>query len=321
MIRQLRSLYRVRMSTVTCTLAVLSVLMTITQRLHAQCTCMGGAAVGGISPIAGTANVGLLEPAAWRIVGAYRYGFGDGYMRGDAHAEPGPVRYYRMHYTSLTAAHGLGTDLTLEAELGAYPRKSQHFGTMIARGGGLSHVMLGAKFGVWQDDARDVECTVGAGVRMPLTAGSTNLPQHILPSTGAWGGSAQLLLRRGFPAHRAQLVLVHRSDMHARNASAYRYGSGFLTSLFGVASVNDAITGVVELRHEYRMRDRFHDLLIDDSGGHMLVFSPQLGIAFGPLAFGINIDLPLLRFYNGHQLAQDLSAGCTITWQPTGGTH
>lgn len=306
---------------ITCALVALVMFVTPAPRLHAQCTCMGGAAVGGISPIAGTANVGLLEPAAWRIVGAYRYGSGEGYMRGDAQAEPGPVRYYRMHYTSLTAAHGIGADLTLEAELGAYPSKSQHFGTMIATGGGLSHVMLGAKYGVWRDDARDVECTVGAGVRMPLAAGSANLPQHILPSTGAWGGSAQLLLRRGFPAHQAQLVFVHRSDVHARNASAYRYGPGFLTSLFGVAAVNDAVTSVVELRHEYRMRDRFHDLSITDSGGHLLVFSPQLGIAFGSLAFGFNIDLPVLRYYNGHQLAQDVAAGCTITWQPTGGSH
>ena len=54
---------------------------------YSQCGCLGGAAVGGLTPIGGTANVGLLREDYLRSSLFYSYANGNQFYRGASKTE------------------------------------------------------------------------------------------------------------------------------------------------------------------------------------------------------------------------------------------
>lgn len=278
---------------------------------------MGGAAVGGAAAGHGSAAMGVLPGQTLRAGLQYSYGFGESYFRGTDAAERGAVEYYRMHYTDLSLAYGINEDLTVETGLGMFPRKLQHFPDYSVTGSGLSHLLLGGRYLLLDRNTAPVEWTIGGNIRIPLSQPSAYLPQHLNPSTGAFGLGLHTRLSANILDDEVFLLLYQGFDLNSSNAADYRYGPQLLSSVTGLWKLSTHLLLLTGFRYEYRMNDHIHGWNIPDSGSRTLVFSPQIGIRVASLTFLPFLDYPLYRNYNGHQLANDFTTGLTVIWQST----
>ena len=94
---------------------------------RSQCTCFG-ASIGGLTPVGGTTNIGVIRKDNLRANLFYKYSFGDTYYKGDSELPGGDIRNYRSNYISLNAGYGITNDITIEGELGFFAQKKQDFG-------------------------------------------------------------------------------------------------------------------------------------------------------------------------------------------------
>ncbi len=282
---------------------------------YSQCSCMGGAAVGGLTPVGGTVNIGVLREGFFRATTFYRYSAGDTYYRGDVIAEKGLIDNYHIHYMGLLFGYGVTNKFTLEAELGAFPQKFQDFNYYSLSGGGLSHVLISGKYNLFYSIRNEFEITAGIGGRLPLVIQEENLPQYVLPSTGAYGLVLQAFLHKGYKDHGLRFILIHRTDINAENNLDYQYGTGFYTSFYTAKNIFDAITGIIEIRNEYRLKDAYMGEVYDDSGGNIFIISPQINYVIGDFNISALFDYPFYKYYNGYQLANDFSFALNLTWQ------
>ncbi len=294
---------------------IVIMLMSLDMSAFSQCSCMGGAAVGGLTPVGGTVNVGVLRKDYFRAAAFYRYSRGDTYYRNDSPAETGLVDSYHIHYTGLLVGYGLSNKLTLEAELGGFPEKYQDFKYFSLSSGGLSHILVSGKYNLYYDFRKEFEISAGAGLRAPLVTHEENLPQHILPSTGAYGAVFQLFIHKGFEQQGIRLILMHRTDINAENNLDYQYGTGFYTSLYLTKNIIDRLSGIVEIRNEFRLKDKYLGETYEDSGGNIFIISPQINYTIKDFNISALLDYPFYKNYNGYQLANDFSIAFNITWQ------
>ncbi|MFP4368706.1 MAG: hypothetical protein ACLFR2_03920 [Candidatus Kapaibacterium sp.] len=280
-----------------------------------QCSCIGGAAVGGLTPVGGTVNIGVLRDGFLRVSGLYKYSSGDEYYRGNSPAEKGLVENYHIHYTGLLAAYGISNKLTAELELGGFLQKNQDFGYYNLAGSGLSHMTVSAKYNIYHNIRYDYEITAGLGGRVPLNLKESNLPQHVLPSTGAYGLVFQAFIHKGFKDKGLRLFLIQRTELNAENDLDYRYGEGFYTSLFASKSISKGLSGILELRNEFRNKDEYLGEVNNDSGGSIFIISPQLNYVMGNFYLSALYDYPIYKYYNGYQLSNNSSFAINLTWQ------
>ncbi|MCB2205127.1 hypothetical protein KQI65_10290 [bacterium] len=252
---------------------------------------------------------------------SYRYGHGNTFLRGDSHTETGAVLSYTMHYLDLAFAYGIHARVTAVANLGFFPRKSQRFPDYTITGSGVSHVFLGGRYLLYRDEADGWDWNAGAGLRIPLSAASTNLPQHIDPSTGALGVSLRSHLTGSLSEDVLYLLFGQSFDISATNSAEYRYGPVLRSSIAFLCRVTEPLAVIAEIRIEHRWQDHFYDGPIDDSGMSTLVFSPQCAVRIGPLLFSPFFDYPLYRYYHGTQLANDMQAGFHLIWKSGEAAH
>jgi len=295
--------------------ALLLLLLLVTYETYSQCGCIGGAAVGGLTPVGGTVNIGVLRDGFFRATSFYRYSAGNTYYRGDATAEKGTIDNYYFHYLGLLLGYGISNKFTIEAELGAFPQKYQDFNTTSLSGGGLSHILISGKYNLYYSIKNEFEITAGLGGRLPLSIQDENLPQHILSSTGAYGLVLQAFLHKGYKEHGLRFILIHRTDINAENNLEYRYGTGFYTSFYTAKNIFNELTGIIEIRNEYRTQDSYLGEVYEDSGGNIIILSPQLNYVIGDFNISALFDYPLYKYYNGYQLANDYSFALNFTWQ------
>jgi len=122
-------------------------------------------------------------------------------------------------------------------------------------------------------------------------------------------------IHKGFKDKNLRFFLINRTDINSSNDSEYRYGTGFYTSIFTVKQLFEKLSGIIEIRNEYRMKDKYMDLFVDDSGSNLIILSPQLNYMFGNLNVSAIFDYPLYGYYFGHQLAIKLAVAINLTYQ------
>jgi hypothetical protein len=298
-------------------ISIITILMfcLISFEAYSQCSCIGGAAVGGLTPVGGTVNIGVLREGFFRSTAFYRYSGGENYFRGDIPAEKGIIDSYHIQYLGLVLGYGISNRFTIEAELGAFPQKYQDYKLYSLSGGGMSHILISGKYNLYYNVKSEFEVTIGIGGRLPLVTHDENLPQHILPSTGAYGIALQAFLHKGYKDHGLRFILIHRTDINSENNSNYKYGTGFYTSFYTAINIVDELTGILEIRNEYRTKDEFMGEIYDDSGGNIFVISPQLNYVISDFNISVLFDYPIYKYYNGYQLANDYSIAMNLTWQ------
>ena len=287
----------------------------ISEIANSQCACMGGAPVGGFTPVGGTSNIGILREKNLRALTFFSYSNGDRYFKGDSPTENGLVKNFKSTYSGLLIGYGLFEQLTIDAEIGYFIDKSQEFADYTLSGTGFSHATLYAKYNAFNSRADEWEWTIGIGGRIPINISEQNLPQNIQSSTGAYGGVLLSYLHKGFKAQGLHFILVNRADFNSENNTTFKYGSNFINSIFVTKSIFQNLVGMLEVRTDIKLKDSKYGKQNDDSGWNILILSPQINYGFSKFNLSVFCDLPVYKYYNGKQLTNNSNIGVSLTWQ------
>jgi hypothetical protein len=281
--------------------------------IYSQCTCTSGAAIGGMTPVSGTTNVGVLQKKNMNTVLFSTFGSGSNYFSGNEKVKNVDVEEMKYAYSSLSAGYGITDKLTVEAEIGYFWDKYQRFiGDQEYNSSGLSHFGLGLKYNLLHSLARKLEFTGGLNFTSPLQFGNENLPQNILPSSGNYGTGIFILFHKGLNKGKSRLMLINRSGITFENSIEYQYGNYSITSGYYVQSIGKKFAAIAEFRSEIRDRDTYEGNTFKDSGGYIFYFTPQVNYSFRNWNFSILADIPIYRYYNGSQLGKSFSVGLNI---------
>lgn len=276
---------------------------------------MGGASVGGLTPVGGSANIGVLKENNFRASMFYRYGFGDKYYAGSNQVSNMTLKEYAFSFLGINTGYGITEDLTVEIETGYFPQKMQDFFTYKLESSGFSHISASLKYNFYTGWVSEWEYTAGLGARAPLDFTDDNVPQNILPSTGAYGLIIHSFLHKGFKKDGLHFFLINRAEYNAENSKSYQYGFTAFSSLFASKSIIENLAAMLELRNEFRAKDRYDGNLINDSGSLVFVVSPQINYKLNDFYLSAFFDYPFYNDYNGKQLANSYSLGMALTWQ------
>lgn len=284
------------------------------ESLYSQCSCMAGASVGGISPLVGTANVGLLKDGHLRILTLFSNSYGDTYYSADSKTLKGIVQDFENSNLIFNIGYGLNEEFTAEAELGYFINKSQTLPTYKLNASGLSHLNLMLKYNLLRFIKKQIEWTVGAGLRIPFSY-DDNQPVHLRPSTGAYGLSFQSFLHKGYKEIGLHFILSNRFEYNFANEQDYQYGAAFINSIFVSQNIFDNINGIIEYRNDYRVKDKTKGSKISNSGGYNIILSPQLNYTISNIGISAYIDIPVYKYVYGTQLTNSNTFGIAISWQ------
>ncbi len=289
---------------------ILFILLTIES--FSQCGCGVGASAGGLAPVAGSANVGVVRTGNFRIFAYYSHSQGSDYFKGDINQGKGPIESFSSDFSGINVAYGLTRKFTLEADFGYFFNKTQRIYETEHIARGPSYLSLSGKYNIFYDFENSVEITFGLGARLPMSDKAKSQPQHIRPSTGAYGVNLQAFFFKGFEQVGLSLIYFGRAELNTKNSETYRYGYSFVNSVFLVKPFFENFSGALELSDEHRMKDNFEGSKICDSGGNILVVSPQVSYSLGLITLTAAVDYPIYAFYNGSQLARDFNISFII---------
>ncbi|MFC2131276.1 hypothetical protein ACFLSQ_07565 [Bacteroidota bacterium] len=296
-------------------LFVLALIILLPVSSNSQCGCVGGAAIGGLTLIGGTANAGVLREDYFRTTLFYSYAFGNQFYRADSYADKDQVDYYETHYSGLLAAYGLTDALTIESEIGYFPQKMQDYDIGKIQSSGFSHVIISAKYNVFNSIVNETEVTLGGGGKIPLGISESIDYQYVHSSSGAFGINFQAFLHKGYKKQGLHLFLINRSEYNLKNKNNFQYGASYNTSFFVTKALLDNLTGLLEIRNDIREKDKIQDIIQKNTGGLFFHISPQLNYTIGSFNISALFDYPFYQYYNGYQLGNNYSIALNLTWQ------
>lgn len=275
-----------------------------------------------VNPVAGSTNVGILNKKSFRTILYYRYSFSDTYFEGSRRVDFKAVKYSNYNYIGNIFAYGLTHKITLEAELGYFINKSEEINTEPAytlKARGFNNSAISAKYPFYKNTEKEIEITAALGAKIPfntkpLEVDGVQLPQTIHPSTGTYGGVAQLFFYKGYAKQGLRFFLLHRFETNATNKIEYQFGNSFSTSLFCSKNINHFWTGILQIRNENRARDRREGEVIQASGGYLVFVSPQINYTIAQ-KWNVSLlsDIPVYRFYYGTQMSNKYALALNIT--------
>lgn len=297
--------------------ATILILLTlfVNQEIFSQCSCMGGASIGSITPMAGVSTIGVLDEDNLRITTFFTYANGDQYYKGDLKSETYLPSKYSSSFLGLNFAYGLYEDFTVELETGYFINKEQEYTPDIISGNGFSHLSIYGKYNIFTSKRNELDWTLGLGGRIPLNFKDEYIPQNIQSSTGAYGLILQSYLHKGYKDLGLHFILFNKAEVNTRNENEYLYGSNFINSLFISQNIIDKLMGTLELRTDIRLKDNNLGLEIEQSGWMNIIVSPQISYKMNEFLISAFIDLPVYKYYNGSQLTNKYNLGILLNYQ------
>ena len=290
--------------------------------MNAQCCSTG-------SPVGASVYVGVLGKNYLRVITYYRHSYSDTYYEGTQKTtENVQLANSFYNFAGAALAYGITKRLTVEAEAGYYFNKTQNFKGIDfqTKGYGMSNGNVTLKYGAYINPAKQVEITVGAGMRYPFTTNpqeidGVQLNRDVQPSTNAFGASGLFFINKGFPSITLRLFSINRYDYNFRDKSDYRYGSILLNSLFVSKKLFKYCFGIVQFRSEWKTNDVDFGILADqgsnkvtNSGYNLLTITPQFSYSVAGL-WNITLlyDFPVYKNYNGKQMTPSYSFAISLT--------
>jgi hypothetical protein len=291
--------------------------------IYPQCCSVG-------IPTGGTTNVGIIPEGNLRFNLFYRYSYSNSYYEGSNEVGEGLVEG-QYHFTGLMMGYGITNDLMIETEIGYFPSKEQMFkdsvgGSVIdtKEAVGLSNMLISAKYNILNKSDDGLEITLGAGLKIPFTTepqyqDGVLLPPDLQPSTGAFGGAFHAFLNYDI-SEETKLFLIHKSEFNMESdynleyLDKYQYGNIYITSLFISHELFENLTGLLQLKNEVRGSDTRDGNVQPNTGGYLVVITPQLVYHFDDLSIGALFDYPIEKYYKGKQLAISYSFAVTLSY-------
>lgn len=307
-------------------IAVILLLLCSVTEIKAQCFASPG------NPVAGSANVGILQNRISRVVVFHRFSFSDQYFNGSskiAYDRPAAISNANFNYIGFSAGHGIHKRITLELEAGYFLNKTQNYRNFDfqMRGFGFSNAVFSGKFNIYKDVVKNVEFTVSAGAKLPLSVkpqvvDGVTLDIDLQPSTGNFGSIVQGLFVKEFVDISARIIVLARYEKNFNeNKLGYRFGDTYVTSVFfskhlanKYTELTKDITLILQCRHEYKLKNMRNNNPVVASGSNQVFLAPQINYNYNMIwNFSFIYDFPVYRYYNNIQLGNSYSLSLSIT--------
>ncbi|PLX07511.1 MAG: hypothetical protein C0596_11310 [Marinilabiliales bacterium] len=292
----------------------------------AQCFASPG------NPIAGSANVGILQPRIIRAVGFYRYSFSDQYYRESTPIDynfPAAVSNANYNFVGFNIGRGMTKKFSLELEAGYFINKTQRYRHFedFSRGYGFSNAVISGKFNIFKNVVKKTEVSVSAGAKLPFTTkpqivDGVTLDIDLQPSTGNFGTIIQALFVKEVEGPSLRFIAIGRYEKNFNeNQLGYKFGDAFVSSLYiskhlanKYTEITKDITLILQIRHEYRMKNLRFGEEVYASGNNILFLAPQINYNYNMVwNFSLIYDVPVYRYYNGTQLGTSHSIAFSVT--------
>jgi len=299
----------------------------LNKAVYGQCFASPG------NPVAGNANLGVLDKGIVRAVGFYQYSLSDKYYKENKTIDYnllGAISAAHYNYTGLSVGYGISKKFTLEFETGYFINKTQefkHFG-FTERGYGLSNALLSGKYNVYKDVVKGWEFSVAAGAKMPYSTkpqivDGVELSIDAQPSTGNYGAVLQSFLVKEIFDVSVRLIMINRYEKNfVENSKGYIFGDIYSNSFFlskhlanPYTDLTKSITAILQLRHEYVLPYRLNGNTISQASGRQsIIITPQFNYNYKMLwNFSLAYDIPIYQYYNGIQLGKSYALTFSIT--------
>ncbi len=291
--------------------------------IHAQCFGSPG------NPIAGSANLGVLIKKSYRAIIFYKHAELTGYRRGDVKTPYQYVKRAHYNYAGFNMGYGLTKKISLDADMGFYINKTQEYAIadFTHNAYGLSNGSAGIKYNFYLDNVKKLEYTAGINAKFPfafepMVTDGVVLPIDVQPSTGNFGLIAQSFFVKQFPEKSVRLIIINRYEKNFNeNRQGYTFGDGLSSSVFVSkhlwlkwTSLFKDVTAILQLRHEYKARNKNFGNLVVNSGSNLVFVSPQLNYNLNKIwNFSAIVDIPCYQYYNGLQLSNKIAFSLSIT--------
>ncbi len=285
------------------------------EKVSSQCCSTG-------SPAGASVYVGVLSKNSLRAISFYRHQFSDTYYKGrEQSIGNNALKSANFNFVGLSFAYGISKKLTLETDLGYFVNKSQTFAAInyTETGFGLSNGGLTIKYGALVRPIQNFELTLGAGFRYPfstkpLMVDNVQLTRDVQPSTNAMAISGMIFISKGFPDVKMRLFSINRFDHNFQDKLAYAFGDVLSNSVFVSRNITKNLMGLLQIRNEYRWKDKDQKVIRQNSGNHLVLLSPQLNYRFASeWNVSMMIDLPVYKHYSGKQLTPSYSFAVGIS--------
>ncbi|MFO7723358.1 MAG: hypothetical protein R6V49_09085 [Bacteroidales bacterium] len=300
--------------------SVLVILMIgfIPYQAFAQCFASAG------NPVGGSANLGVMDQHALRVIAFYRYHTASRYFEGDELYEGTVGRLYgsaNYNYLGTLIAFGLAPKLTTELETGYYLNKTTYDLTnkLSERGYGLSNALISLKYALYQNPDKHFEITGAAGVNLPYKrefqkVDGIQLSEDVQPSLAAYGLVFQSFMIKQNSFKSIRYFWINRFEKNFRNPKGIVYGSAFNSSLFfsrhfvfGQGALKDW-TLITQLRYQEKWQNinRESGVTVAASGNRMLLFAPQVNCSINE-KWNVSFlyEIPVYQYYHSIQLGAD----------------
>lgn len=277
---------------------------------YAQCCSPG-------NPVAGSSNVGIVDQGNIRAIAFFRHSYSDTYFDGKTKAEiQGTIANYE--YVGTLISYGLLKKLTIDLEAGYFLKKRQETDYFTHETHGFTNGVLNVKYAALKTFS-NWEITVGAGYKFPFNTKTfvdewdTPLPPDIQPSTRARGFVGQTFISKNIPSFSFKAVWLNRYEINGRSKDDYRFGNSLISTLFLSKKISNHFTGLLGTRYEKRELDYEGDIKFSNSGGTIVLVSPQISYSFPPYwNIALLSDFPVYRKYNGLQLGVSYAIALSI---------
>ena len=292
---------------------------------NADAQCFGSPG----NPVAGSANLGVLVKKTFRTIAFYKHADLASYRRGDVKTPYQYIKSANYNYTGFNLGYGLTDKISLDSDIGYYINKTQHYAIadFSHNGYGLSNASVGAKYNFYLDNFKKVEYTAGLSAKLPLKLepliiDGVVLPIDVQPSTGNFGLIAQSFFVKQFPEKSVRFIVINRYEKNFNeNRQGYTFGDAFLSSVFvskhlwlSWTSAFKDVTAILQVRHEYRDRNKNFGNTVVNSGSNLVYVSPQINYNLKELwNISVIVDIPCYQYFNGLQLSNKWAYSLSIT--------
>lgn len=267
---------------------------------------------GGCNPIGGNTNQGTLPRNMIQVNTYYKHSYSAGYMEADHRSDFSFVKNAESNFMGLLVGYGITSRLTVQAEAGYYLNRTQNFDFGPYRyrlnGYGGSSVTLTGKYNLVKDTARDIEFTMGLGVKLPWSKqpqiiDGVELSEDVQPCNGAYGLVLTSFLYKAFDKSNVRLFMMNTVSINSNSLRNYREGNTYITSVFASKTFFTNWTAIAQVRNEIRDFAYRDHLKVTSSGGYRFIFVPQINYSF-KRKYNISAlyELPIYQNYNGIQL-------------------
>jgi hypothetical protein len=277
----------------------------------------GAQCLSSVNPVGGSANLLVLEKNSIRVIGFYRFNYGDRYFEGSSRSDFDLIRNANYNYAGTILGYGVAHKVTLETELGYFINKTQNYNTdpqYSLKGTGFSTGVLSVKYSLFKDDDKRLFVSPGLGVKIPFSTkplyrDGVELPVEVQPTLGAFGLVIQGFIVKEQPITGIRYFLTGRMEVNSRNRQEYRLGTSVFTSFFISKHLmfpwlKGDWTAIFQLRNEIRGVDRTMAGVKESSGSTIIYLVPQINF-FIKEKWNVSLmtDLPVYQHFNGIQLA------------------